>query len=1296
VNDDFESLSARLDALMVRDRHRLGRALARARAGHAKTDRPQLAELAHSIDEAEKRRAARVAAVPAVHYPEELPISARREEIRAAIANHQVVIVAGETGSGKTTQIPKICLELGRGVDGMIGHTQPRRIAAVTVAERIAEELSVPLGSTVGYAIRFTDTVKDTTLVKVMTDGILLAEIRRDRLLTAYDTIIVDEAHERSLNIDFLLGYLTRLLPQRPDLKVIVTSATIDTERFAAHFQAPIIEVSGRTFPVEVRYRPIQEDDREADLNQAICSAVGELTASGPGDVLVFLPGERDIRDAADALAASGLDGIEVLPLYARLTAAEQHRVFRPHRGRRVVLATNVAETSLTVPGIRSVVDSGLARISRFSHRTKVQRLPIEAISKASANQRAGRCGRVAPGTCIRLYSEEDYDARPDFTDPEILRTNLASVILQMAASGLGEVEAFPFLERPDSRSVADGRALLAELGAFEQRKGLRVLTPIGRRLAQLPIDPRLGRMVLAAEERNCLREVTIIAAALAVQDPRERPPEKAQEADELHRRFVVTDSDFLSFVQLWEYLAEIQSELSGNQFRKRCRAEYLNVLRVREWQDVAGQIRQTLRAAGAKTNAEAAKPELVHQALLAGLLSQIGSRDRTRGDYQGARNARWQIGRGSALARRQPAWVMAGALVETERTWARTVARIEPAWAERIGGHLVRRSYSEPWWDLRRGEAMAHERVTLYGLPIVTGRPVSLARIDAIRSRELFIRHALIEDEWTSDHGFLARNRARVERVRNLEARVRRSHLFVGDEALYDFYDAQLPAEVTNGRRFEQWWKRTREANPDALDIGFGALLDPYARDIDLAAYPRRWRDGELDLPLRYRWAPGAEDDGVTVTIPLALLSHIDEAPFTWNIAGFRSEIIAALLRGLPKAVRRLLVPSADAVREVVATTGPENGSLFPAAARAFARLSGLPVASETWALEAIPAHLRLRFEIVDGRGRVLTASRNPDAIRRMLREEIRASIARIAPELEIHGATKWTFGDLPRRVERDGIVGYPALVDEGASVGVKVLDSPEGQADALAAGTRRLLRLVAPLPAGHLQRRLSNEAKLALARSETTLAALVDDCADTVIDDIVSARGGPAFDAVGFEELATTTRRELPDRTARLVRAAADVLVAAESTRRDIAELEARDRSGAAGLAVEDVRRQVDALVARGFVAAGEDHLADFPRYLEAARRRIERLPGDLRRDAERQAVIGRLTAQYSLLIREDGGAAPRRGTAADAVFSMIEELRVSLWAQSLGTPYPVSEERIARLINELRPDVKPAHHR
>jgi ATP-dependent helicase HrpA len=1307
VSPQADSLADRLDGLTIRDRHRLGRRLARATHSPRGTADRELDAIAQAIASAEERRALRAGAVPTITYPEQLPVSARRAEILEAIRRHQVVVVAGETGSGKTTQIPKMCLELGRGVDGMIGHTQPRRIAARTVAERLAEELETPLGGAVGYCVRFADTVGDTTLVKVMTDGILLAEIRSDPLLTAYDTIVVDEAHERSLNIDFLLGYLTQLLPKRSDLKVVVTSATIDTARFAAHFNAPVVEVSGRTFPVEIRYRPVRPEDdehepgeesggrvgrpslraeRDRDPIQALCDAVAELVADGPGDVLVFLPGERDIRDAADALRSSGPEGIEILPLYARLSAAEQHRVFRPHGGRRIVLATNVAETSLTVPGIRSVVDTGLVRISRYSHRTKVQRLPIEPASRASADQRAGRCGRVAPGTCIRLYAEDDYAARPEFTDPEILRTNLASVVLQMAAAGLGDIESFPFIEPPDRRSIADGRALLEELGAIETRAGRVRLTPIGRRLAQLPLDPRLARMVLAAEEHGCLREVTIITAALSVPDPRERPADKAQAADELHRRFAVPDSDFLGLVRLWDYLADLQSELSGNQFRKRCRSEYLSVLRIREWQDVASQIRQSYRAQGLHASSEPARPEQVHQALLAGLLSRIGVRDRLRGDYQGAANVRFQIGRSSTLARSSAPFVMAGELVETERTWARTAARIDPVWAERAGAHLVRRSYTAAWWDPRRGEATTEERVTLYGVPIVAGRRVSLGRIDPPAARALFIQHALVERDWPVPSPPLERNDARVARVRALEERVRRPDLLTGDEAIFDFYDSRLPGDVTNAKRFERWWTRAAVHDAGLLDIPYRVLLDPGAGAIDLADYPIRWTADGLDLPLRYRWAPGEPDDGVTVQVSLAQLSQLRPGCFDWHVPGLRAELVTTLVRLLPKPVRRALVPAAEVTATVLATSGPADGDLLEVVARRLGEVGGVAVSPTMWDLDALPAHLRILVEAVDSDGSTCGRDRDVGRLRRRLQVAIRAAVGRLDPGLERHGVTAWDIGDLPRVVEHGGLRGYPALVDEGDSVGVVILDSVDTQEESMWSGTRRLLLLAVSEPAGHLQRRLSNSAKLAVARSGANLRELLADCTAAAADQIVTEHGGPAFDAAGFAAMATTARRELLDRSARLAATAAEVLAATTLVSERAAWLETRDRSGLLRAALADVRAQLGDLVYPGFVAAtGADRLVDLRRYLAASERRLERLPADIARDAIRQATIGRVRARYDELASQQpiGSGPDQSHHALTSARWMIEELRVSLWAQSLGTPAPVSEERILRTL-------------
>ena len=1284
-------LAERLDGLMIRDRQRLGRRLARLARHRGAADEAELERIAAAIAAAERRRAARAAAVPAVSYPDALPVSAHRAEILAALGAHQVLVVAGETGSGKTTQIPKMCLELGRGVDGMIGHTQPRRIAARTVAERLAEELEVPLGGPVGYAVRFTDTVSDTTLVKVMTDGILLAEIRRDRLLSAYDTIIVDEAHERSLNIDFLLGFLAQLLPRRPDLKVIVTSATIDTQRFAAHFDAPVVEVSGRTFPVEVRYRPIrsEEDGEDRDPNQAIVDAVAELSATGPGDVLVFLPGERDIRDAADALRAGGPPETEILPLYARLSAAEQHRVFRPARQRRVVLATNVAETSLTVPGIRFVVDTGLARISRYSHRTKVQRLPIEPISQASANQRAGRCGRVAPGICIRLYAEEDFAARPAFTDPEILRTNLAAVLLQMAANGLGEIEAFPFLEAPERRSIADGRALLEELGAFEQGGGRPALSAIGRRLAELPVDPRLGRMVVEAEHRNALREVIVIAAALSIQDPRERPLDKAAAAEEMHRRFADRDSDFLAFVRLWDYLAELQRELSGNQFRRRCRDEFLNVLRVREWQDLAGQIRQALRSAGVHASGEPAGPDQIHQALLAGLLSHVGLRDRVRGDYRGARDTRFVIGRASALARRQPAWVMAGELVETERTYARTVARLDPAWAEQIGAHLVKRRHGEPFWDAARAEAVAEERVSLYGLPIVSGRRISYARVDPAGARDLFIQRALIEGEWAVDLAPRALLERRRQQIRALEERVRRHGLLAGDEELFSFYDERIPAEVTSGNRFLRWWRRAGAATPTLLDVPLTVLLDKDAGPLELADYPDRLVQGNLVLPLDYRWSPGAPDDGVQVRVPLAALPVIDPVPLGWHVPGRRAELVAALVRTLPKAQRRALPPAAAVAETILQHSGPQDGAITEVVAQRCARIAGMAVSPADLDPARLPADLRLHVAVVDADGALVGRGDDLAVLRGQLQPLVRAALARALPPIERHGLAPEEVGDLPPVLEADGVRGYPALADEGGSLGVVVCESPEIQAEVMWAGARRFLVLAHPLRQAHLERRLTNAAKLAVARAELPLAELFGDCALALAEEVLADSAALPYGAPERARLVAASRPHFADRVAQCANAAGALLAAAERVDALVERHERADRAGALRGALDDVRRQVDDLVHPGFIRhLGARHLADALRYLAAAEQRLERLPADLRRDASRQAVIERLLLRYdTAAARVAAGAGPRDAPERLAAARRgIEELRVSLWAQALGTPEPVSEERVARLLAAL----------
>ncbi len=849
VKTPLAELQARLPDLMLRDRHRLQRRIDSARK--ARNPRPAAEQIAAEIDAAEARLARRRASVPEISYPEALPVSQKKDDILAAIRDHQVVIVAGETGSGKTTQLPKICLELGRGVQGLIGHTQPRRLAARTVADRIAEELGTELGQTIGYKVRFNDQVSETTLAKVMTDGILLAEIQQDRQLNQYDTLIIDEAHERSLNIDFILGYLKQLLPRRPDLKVIITSATIDPERFAEHFGgAPIIEVSGRTFPVEVRYRPVvdpdaEDQDPDRDQTQAICDAVDELSHEPAGDVLVFLSGEREIRDTADALGKLNLRNTEILPLYARLSTAEQHRVFERHGGRRIVLATNVAETSLTVPGIKYVIDPGTARISRYSHRTKVQRLPIEAVSQASANQRKGRCGRTSDGICIRLYTEDDFLTRPEYTDPEILRTNLASVILQMTALGLGDIAAFPFIDPPDRRNIKDGVDLLHELGALDPSEPdvRKRLTPLGRKLAQLPVDPRFARMVLEADKNGCVAEVMVIAAALSIQDPRERPVDKQQAAAEKHARFADKNSDFSAYLNLWRYLKEQQAALSSNQFRRQCKAEFLHHLRIREWQDLHSQLRQVVRTLGLTVNDQPAEEQRVHVSLLAGLLSHVGLKDTDKNEYLGARGAKFAVFPGSALFKKPPRWVMAAELVETSRLWGRMAARIEPEWVEPLAEHLVKRSYSEPHWEKTQGAVMALEKVMLYGIPIVAARKVNYGRIDPVVSRDLFIRHALVEGDWTTHHKFFHANRELLDDVEELEHRARRRDIVVDDEALFDFYDQRIPADVVSGRHFDAWWKKTRHARPDLLTFNTSMLLTEAAAGVQQEDYPDAWR---------------------------------------------------------------------------------------------------------------------------------------------------------------------------------------------------------------------------------------------------------------------------------------------------------------------------------------------------------------------------------------------------------------------------------------------------------------------
>jgi ATP-dependent helicase HrpA len=1281
----LDGLRDRLPALALRDERRLGR---RLRQPGADLDR-----LAAAVRRAEERVARRRSAVPRIRYPD-LPVSARREDLLEALGSSQVVVVAGETGSGKTTQLPKLLLELGCGVRGTIGHTQPRRIAARAVAERIAEELEVPLGGPVGFKVRFSDRVSDDTLVKLMTDGVLLAELQRDRDLLAYDAIVVDEAHERSLNVDFLLGYLARLLPRRPDLKVVITSATIETARFAEHFGgAPVVEVTGRTYPVEVRYRPLVADRGEDDGGDdadtaeprdavtAICDAVDELQAQGPGDVLVFLSGEREIRDTADALAGRVREGTEVLPLYGRLSAAEQHRVFTPSRGNRVVLATNVAETSLTVPGIRYVVDPGTARISRYSLRTKVQRLPIEAISRASADQRKGRCGRVAAGICIRLYSEEDFLARPDFTDPEILRTNLASVLLQMAALGLGDVESFPFVDPPDRRQVRDGIELLRELGALDADSRL---TRTGRALARLPVDPRLGRMVLEADRNGCVHEVLVLAAALSIQDPRERPSDKQAQADQAHARFRDEHSDFTAWLNLWRYLQERQAELSSSAFRRLCKREHLHYLRVREWQDLYAQLRSAVRDLQLTVDEDSPSDAVqVHRSLLAGLLSHIGARDEQRRDYLGARGARFAVFPGSSLAKKQPRWVVAAELVETSRLFGRTCARIDPQWVEPLAQHLVKRQYSEPRWSRERASVVAVERVTLYGIPIVVGRSVDYGRIDPETSRDLFLRHALVEGDWDASHTFLDANRSLLAQVEGLEDRLRRRDLVVDEEALHAFYDARVPADVVSGRHFDAWWKTARRDRPDLLTLTVADLVRDEAAGISALDYPDVWVQGDLRLDLHYVFEPGSPEDGVTLDVPLAALGEVDADDVAWQVPGLRQELVTELLRSLPKAVRRSLGPAPDRARALLDAVAAREAPLLDALAAALRSTTGVLVAHADWDLSRLPPHLRMTVRVHDERGEVLGEGKDLAELRRRLAPRLQQSVSFAARTMERSGLTDWTVGGLPRAVDLGGARGYPALMDEGATVAVRVLAEAGSQLPAHALGVRRLLLLQTPSPLKAVVGRMPNRVKLALAHSPyESVPALLEDCVAAAVDALVVEAGGLPWDADAWAAVRDHVRPRLEGAVENLVGRVADVLTAARELRERLDGLThplAQD-------AVADVRRQVGALIGPRFVLRlSARRLEDVPRYLGAAHRRLDRLPDDVERDRRALRILQDLEREYREVV---GGLPPaRRGTREVVdLWWLLQELRIGLFAQPMRTAVPVSEKRVLKALDAL----------
>jgi ATP-dependent helicase HrpA len=1253
-------------------------------------------------EDIERRRAN----LPRPTYPEELPIVARREEIARAIEKHPVVIVCGETGSGKTTQLPKICLELGRGVAGMIGHTQPRRIAARTVAARVASELASPLGHAVGYKVRFSDRVSPDTYIKVMTDGILLAETQGDRLLRAYDTIILDEAHERSLNIDFLLGYLKELLlgarPARPDLKLVVTSATIDAARFSRHFAhsgepAPVIEVSGRLYPVEVRYRPLAGEgrtDEEQDVEDAIVEALDELArAPGGGDVLVFLPGEREIRETADALRAHALKGAEILPLYARLSFEEQARVFRPGGARRIVLATNVAETSLTVPGIRYVVDTGLARVNRYSHRNKVEQLLVEPVSQASADQRAGRCGRVAAGVCVRLYSEEDYRARPRFSDPEILRSSLAGVILRMKALGLGAVERFPFLDAPAPRMIADGYQLLAELGAVNEANEL---TEIGRRLARFPIDPRVARMILAAERERCLAEMLIVAAALEVDDPRERPFERAEAADKAHSRFHDEQSDFVALLKLWEHYAEaIEHRKSNRRLAQELHEQFLSQRRLREWRDVHRQLAALVGEMGLGVNEKPATCEQLHRALIAGLLGNIGTKSEEAGEYLGARGVRFAIFPGSGLRKKQPRWVLAAELVETTRLYARCAARIEPEWVEAAAGELAKKHYFDPHWERERARVAAYERVTLYGLTLVPRRRVHYGPINPREAREVFIRGALVAGEYETRAPFFAHNLRLRKDVEALEHKARRRDVLVDDEAIYAFYDALIPQGIHDGAAFERWREQAERANPRLLHMTRDDLMRHAAAGITEAQFPGRIPAAGADLQLAYRFEPGHPLDGVTASVPLHLLNRLEPGQFEWLVPGLIREKVAALFKSLPKTLRRHLVPPTQHVTAFLTEIEGRGSSvegrvsrepLVAALAGYVQRVAGEPVSAEAWDGAELPAHLRMNFRVLDEAGRELATGRDLAALKAQLGEAAQLTFAAADAGIERSGIRAWDFGDLPAEIAftRGGrsLTGYPALVDEGESVAIRLLDTRAAADEAMRGGTRRLMRVALKEQMKQLEKSLPGFTQAALAlRAIATPDELREDLLTAVADRAFIGEDALPRDARGFEALKQRARARLP-----AVREAGSRLLVAIADEYQRAQQRIQAAAKALPRPAADLRSQVGRLVFKGFLSATPwERLHDLPRYLKAAQRRLDKYPGDPERDARHSGDINAIWKRYeerAIRLRRAGESDPR----LEDFRWRIEELRVSLFAQELKTPYPVSCKRLDRLWREI----------
>ncbi|GLR70162.1 ATP-dependent RNA helicase HrpA [Agaribacter marinus] len=1290
---DFDIHTA-LSKCAIKDRFRLSKQFTQMKAKPTDAiSQAQWEAFLNRVSASQQIVTYRQSILPAIEYPS-LPVSDKKEEIKQLITDNQVVIIAGETGSGKTTQIPKMCLELGRGVHGYIGHTQPRRLAARSVANRIADEINSELGDKVGFKVRFNDKVSGNSLVKLMTDGILLAEIQNDRFLNDYDTIIIDEAHERSLNIDFILGYLKRLLPKRPDLKVIITSATIDPQRFSKHFNdAPIIEVSGRTYPVEIRYKdPVDHDD--LDQLGLITLAVDELMREAPGDILIFLSGERDIRDAEDVLRKRAYRNTEVLPLYARLSAGEQQRIFAPHSGRRIILSTNVAETSLTVPGIKYVVDTGFARISRYSARSKVQRLPIEPISQASANQRSGRCGRLSDGIAIRLYAESDYDGRDGFTDPEILRTHLSSVILQMLSLGLGDVSQFPFVQPPDERQINDGIKLLEELDAIIRRKQQWALTDIGQRMSKLPLDPRYARMLIESSKHDAVYEVAVITSGLSVQDPRERPQERQQQADTAHAEFADKSSDLISLLNLYECFKQQQKALTNNQLRKWCKNHFIHFQRMREWQDIVSQIKQTLVAVNLRLNSSSADYEAVHRSIAVGLLSQIGMKDKNK-IYLGCRNSQFMIFPGSNVVKSQPKWVMAAELVETSKLFARQAAKIEPEWLEQISEHIAKKHYAEPYWSKERGCAQAFLTITLFGLPIVNRRRTDYSKVDPVVSRELFIREALVFGHTRLKYAFLRHNQSQIDAVELLEKKARRRDILVDEEVLSDFYQEKIPPSINTEADFKKWWQKASQKSPNLLNFDYNDLLKKTPDGISKSDFPDEWKQGNLTLKLSYHFEPNQDIDGVCLHIPLSVLNQVHNIGFDWLVPGMRHELVVNMIKALPKRLRRNFVPAPDYAHACLSEIQwqDKNGAavaLLDALAQKLFRMSGVRVNAEDFELTNLPAHLQFNFAVVNEKGKIISHSKSLNALKKKLQSEVKQTIEEVASvEIEDKDLQRWTIGSLPTVYKRKQagfeINGFPALQVNNNKVDVVVLSDKSLAKKSHAHGVLTLIKRNIPSPVKYLQQKLPNKAKLSLYFNPFgQISILIDDIIyaslNSLCNDLMPIQA--VRETIDFNRLLEHGRMNLNDKALEIAKDVELGLATANSIQKLIKGNVPLNMITSVG----HVKKQLDLLVFKGFVEHfGEGKLNDWNRYLLALLQRAEKLKIDPNRDRLNQIELDKAEGLYQSALNKRKQQMLSTDDL-DEVKWMLEEFKVSLFAQQLGTNYPISLKRIKNKLDEL----------